>query len=104
LARNRYLTRQGFRRWLESEGAIQVGLTRDIHECPVANYLNSLTMREWHTSALACVPQVRAEVEDHEFRTPKWAQRFIHNLDKHFGRKPTPVSGDDALYILEEYS
>ena len=78
-------------------------MTRDIHNCPVATFLDEITHREWHVSPLACVPQVDTGVEEYEFRTPKWAREFIHNLDRHFGRKPVVVTGGDALYILEEY-
>lgn len=104
MARNRYLSRRAFTLFLAERVNRVVGKTRDIHECPVANFLGDVTRREWHTSALACVPQVNAEVEDHEFRTPKWAKEFIHNLDRHFGRRSRDVTGEEALYVLNEYS
>lgn len=104
MAKNMYLTRKGFREYLAHQGPAQAGVTRDIHECPVALYLSFLTNREWHASGLACVPQVRSEVESHEFKTPKWARDFIHNLDRHMGPDVVSVTGDEALYVLEEYA
>lgn len=108
MARNRYLDRRSFRAFLEEHGDRPVGWTKDIHECPVALFLEKATNREWHASPLACVPQVDAAPGedpfelDHEFRTPRWARDFIHALDRHFGRKPRMVTGNDALYVLNE--
>src|SRR3990170_1546137 len=103
VAKNKYLDRRSFRQYLVDNAEIKVGMTRDIHDCPIANFLEGKTYREWHVSPLACVPQVDAGVEDHEFRTSKWAREFIHNLDRHNGRKPMLVTGGDALYVLDEY-
>jgi hypothetical protein len=102
--KNKYLTRKGYAQWLRDQGTgTQVGVSRVINECPIARYLDHQTNREWHVSPLACVPRVRSEVEEHEFRTPKWAKAYIHNLDRHFGKHPKPISADEALYVLEEY-
>lgn len=101
MARNRYLTRQGFRQFLADNADVSVGRSRTIDDCPVSLYLEDVTKRVWHASPLQCVPQVDAEVEENEFRTPRWAKDFIHKFDREF---PTPVSvtGAEALYILNE--
>lgn len=111
MARNRYLTRQGFRQFLVENEDEVVGFTRHHSECPIATYLGNVTMRTWHVSPLACVPQVDPEPgEDKfrlksEFKTPKWAAEFIHNFDKHSPRGIVQeVTGADALYVLDEYA
>lgn len=104
MAANRYLKRRPFIAYLEEHGDQVVGSTRTMRECPVSLYLEDATKRVWHASPLACVPAVDAEVEEHEFKTPVWAQRFIHALDRHFGTTPVPVTGAQALYVLSEVS
>jgi hypothetical protein len=109
MAKNKYLSKKGFAKWLEDwvdevGPDVQVGTTRVIDQCPIATYLTFLTNRTWHASALACVPLVRAEVGDHEFKTPKWAKEYIYNLDRHYGRNPHLITGEEALYILREYA
>jgi hypothetical protein len=108
MARNRYLRRDEFATFLRESGDEVVGITRDIHECPIATHLDRLTRREWHVSPLACVPQVDAESgEDqfdlnHEFTPPRWARDFIYAIDAAFGTHSVEVSGTDALYVLHE--
>src|SRR4030065_1656985 len=102
MAKNKYLGRRDFRRFLDSHREEAPFTTRDSNNCPVASYLYEQTRREWNVSPLACVPQVDAEVEDHEVRPPRWARDFIHSLDSYFGNKPRVVSGGEALYVLDE--
>lgn len=99
---NKYLGRRAFRQFLEGRGDEPAGMTRDIHGCPIATYLEDATNREWHVSPLACVPQVDAEVEDHEFRPPRWARDLIHGIDRFFGKKPVVVTGNEVLFVLDE--
>jgi hypothetical protein len=102
MARNKYLDRAGFRQFLASRSGDLAFTIRTANACPVASYLEEQTRREWHVSALACVPQVDAEVGEHEFRPPRWARDFIHHFDSYFGTKPRAVTGEEALYVLNE--
>jgi len=102
MARNKYLRRGGFRDYLKASGDSLAFVTRDSNLCPVATYLSDQTRREWNVSPLACLPQVDTEVEGHEFRPPRWARDFIHALDSYFGTKPKRITGNEALYVLDE--
>jgi hypothetical protein len=109
VARNRYLTRDAFSRFLAEREDQVVGLSRHSRQCPVSTFLEHVTNRTWHTSPLNCVPQVDAEPgEDqlrlrHEFKPPRWARDFIYALDGQYARGVVAeVTGRDALYVLNE--
>lgn len=113
MARNRYLNKQGYRQFLvdfieENSETSQIGVPRHTRDCPLSQYLQHLTYREWNVSALGCVPQVRTERDEdpdrlnHEFKTPRWAQRYIFALDAYTGRQPVAITAGDALYVLDE--
>jgi len=89
------LSKQSFRRWLESqEPNASVGHVGGLDNCPLATYIQ----KELHTSAQ--VTSLFINTEDTTYRQPLWTSRFVRLVDG--GDLGASVTAKQALDYLRQ--
>lgn len=100
------LIRKAFKVWLAAQDpADPVGSTCDAADCPLALYLKStgVLVPEVQSDSISyeehTVPHVSFFKQYRDEALPRWAQRFVAQLDK-LAEDSIPVTAADALAVL----
>jgi hypothetical protein len=94
---NVVLERDQFKAYLERNRDSYVGRSLIDHDCPLVNWLQSITEEDW------IVDTVEACTEDLTIPLPPWALAFVAKVDSiERSNGDTPqLDGKEALTVLE---
>jgi hypothetical protein len=89
----------GFRKWLEANMSVEVGIPGRPCLCPVARYVQFVT-KKWSSVDTICICTLTGGYDATRNKTPPWAANFIRRID----RMPLlkSVTGAQALVALDE--